>query len=82
MGKSTQKLVDWKQVLWTDESKFELFGSNHRVYVRRQTGDRLKAPCVTPTIKHGGGSAMVWGCFTGDRVGDLFEVKGIMTKKR
>lgn len=49
---------DWNQDLWAD-----LSGSNGRVYACRQTGERLKAPCVTPTITHGGGRAMVWGCF-------------------
>ena len=24
----------WRSVLWSDESKFEIFGSNHRVFVR------------------------------------------------
>ena len=32
-------------------------------------------------MKHGGGSVMVWGCFGGQRVGDLIEVKGIMKKE-
>lgn len=42
----------------------------------RQTGERLKAPCVTPTIKHGGGSAMVWGCFAGGKSMGLVWSKG------
>ena len=29
-------LDQWKSVLWSDESKFEIFGSNHRVFVRRR----------------------------------------------
>ena len=29
---------NWKKVLWTDESKFEIFGSSHRVFVRRRVG--------------------------------------------
>ena len=36
MGKRTQTLEaeDWKKVLWTDESKFEVFGSHRRTFVR------------------------------------------------
>ena len=29
----------WKSVLWSDESKFEIFGSNRRVFVRRRVGE-------------------------------------------
>ena len=71
---------EWKSVLWTDESKFEIFGSHRRVYVRRRKGERMSAACVVPTVKHGGGSVMVWGCFAGDKVGDLFRVCGILNQ--
>ena len=71
---------EWKSVLWTDESKFEIFGSNRRVFVRRREGERMRSTCVVPTIKHGGGSVMVWGCFAGERVGDLYHVHGILNQ--
>ncbi len=47
-------------MLWTDESKFEQFGNKRRVYVRRREGERYKNECLLPTVKHGGGSIMVW----------------------
>lgn len=31
---------NWNSVLWTDESKFEIFGSKRRVYVRRYPGSK------------------------------------------
>ena len=58
----------WKSVLWSDESKFEIFGSNHRVFVRRRVGERMISACVVQTVKHGGGGVMVCGCFAGDSV--------------
>ena len=44
----------WKSVLWTDESKFEIFGSNLCVFVRCRVGERMTSACVVPTVKHGG----------------------------
>lgn len=72
---------EWENVLWSDESKFELFAGNRRVYVRRMTGERGNEQCIVPTVKHGGGSVMVWGCFGGERTGDLVRVNGIMEKE-
>ena len=37
--------------------------------------------CVTPTVKHGGGSVMIWGSFAGSRVGDLHRVTGTLNQK-
>ena len=68
-------------MLWTDESKFELFATNQRVYVRRRTGERLIDDCISPTVKHGGGNIMVWGSISGGGVGDLLKIGGIMDKK-
>ncbi|CDQ85386.1 unnamed protein product [Oncorhynchus mykiss] len=71
---------DWKKVLWTDESKFEVFGSQ-RTFVRRRKNEKMLEECLTPSVKHGGGNVMVWGCFGGGKVGDLYRVKGIMKKE-
>lgn len=57
---------DWtiqqcNKVLWTDESKFEIFGSHRSVYVRRRVGERAATPCIPPTVKHRKSSVIVWG---------------------
>lgn len=74
-------LDQWKSVLWSDESKFEIFGTRRRVFVRRKVGEKYKSACVLPSVKHGGGSVMVWGCFSYDGVGELLKIKGIMMKE-
>ena len=71
----------WKRVLWTDESKFEFFGSHRRAFVRRRPRERFLPDCVVPTVKHGGGSVIVWGYFASIQVGDLVRIHGIMDKK-
>jgi hypothetical protein len=35
---------------------------------------------VVPTVKHGGGGVMVWGCFAGDTVCDLFRIPGTLNQ--
>ena len=68
----------WKSVLWSDVSKCEIFGSNRRVFARRRAGEWMISACVVPTVKHGGGDVMVWGCFAGDTVCDLFRIQGTL----
>ena len=35
----------------------------------------MVSTCMVPTVKHGGGGVMGWGCFAGDTVGDLFKIE-------
>ena len=67
-------------MLWTNESKFELFGTNERVYVRQRTGERLIDDCISPTVKHGGGNITIWGSISRRGAGDLVNMGGIMDK--
>ncbi|CAK9818710.1 Transposable element Tcb1 transposase [Anthophora quadrimaculata] len=76
---SNWKIEDWKTVLWTDESKFELFGGKRRQFVRRRKGEAYQEACLKPTVKHGGGSVMVWGCISANGVGDLIRINGKLT---
>jgi hypothetical protein len=71
----------WSKVSFTDESKFDLFGSNRRTFVRRLANERYKKECLTPTVKHGGGNIMVWGGISTKGVTQLKRVEGIMDKK-
>lgn len=68
----------WAKVLWSDESKFNMFGSDGIRHVRRPIGEKLNPRYMLPTMKHGGGNVMVWGCFSRDKIGPLHRIEGIM----
>ena len=61
---------------FSDESKFNLVGSDGRQFVRRVTGDRLNPRRVKKSVKFGGGSVMVWGMFSSEGVGPLLRLNG------
>src|SRR6266404_8405316 len=69
---------DWKQVLFSDESKFMLFKSDGRQYCWMKPGQALDPRFTKKTVKHGGGNVMVWGCVTGEGMGRLHRIEGIM----
>ena len=53
----------WANVLFTDESKFQIFGTNLECYVRHEIGTRYHPGNTVGTVKHGGGNVMVWAEF-------------------
>ncbi|CDR18332.1 unnamed protein product [Oncorhynchus mykiss] len=71
----------WKNVLWSDETKTELFGHNDHCYVWRKKGEACKPKNTIPTVKHGGGSIMLWGCFATGGTGALHKIDGIMRRE-
>ena len=70
----------WKNVVWSDESKFNLFGSDGKVMVWKTPHEEFDRKCTIPTIKHGGDSFIVWGCFTLQEVGKLCVLDRIMDR--
>jgi transposase len=72
---------DWKRVIFSDETKINRMGSDGRTWVWGIRGSRRTRREVQTTVKHGGGSTMIWGCFTSQGVGRMCQVDGIMDSK-
>jgi len=72
---------EWSNVVFSDESRFQLFRNDGRPFVRRRPGESYRDDCVHPTLKHGGGSVMVWGCMSEAGVGELRKVTGRLCAK-
>lgn len=54
---------------------FDIFGVS---YVRRKVGEEYHPKCIVPTVKHGGGSIIIWGCMSANGVGEMFICEGRM----
>ena len=55
---------DWKRVIFSDETKINIWGSDGCKFYWSRPGDVLQAHHLDLTVKHGGGSLMMWGCIT------------------
>ncbi len=76
--KQNKDMDYWNRVLWSDETKINLFGSDGVKHVWWQPGEEYKDKCVLPTVKHVVGSVMVWGCMSAAGTGELQFIEGTM----
>lgn len=68
----------WNKVLWSDETKIEIFGLNAKRCLWRKPNTAHHHEHTVPTVKHGGGSIMLWGSFSLAGTGKLVRVDGKM----
>ena len=77
--KTLRSLKPLEQCGWTDETKMELFGHQQRRYVcLEKEGEAFVEKKILPTVKHGGGSIVLWGCVAAGVTGNIVRVAGRM----
>ncbi len=54
---------DWKNVSWSDESRFLLRHSDGRVRIWHKEHESMDPSCLVSAVQVGGGGVMVWGIF-------------------
>ena len=79
MKKNWEK--EWENIIWSDESRFELFNNDSRNWVWRKKDERYKIECLKPTVKNSAG-VMVWGCFCNDKLGPLVLIEGTLNSDK
>ncbi len=71
---------NWVKVLWSAETKIQLFGTNSTRRVWRRSNSAYDPKNTIPTIKHEGGNIMLWECFSDKGIGQLHRIKGTMDR--
>ncbi len=64
-------IEDWKNVAWSDESRFLLRHSDGRVRIWRKEHESMDPSCLVSTVQAAGGGVMVWGIFSWHTLGPL-----------
>lgn len=68
----------WDSIIFSDETKFNLFSSDGNSWIWREDGKRLDEKYIVKTKKYGMGHVCFWGCFSKFGVGKLVVVEGNM----
>lgn len=69
----------WDNVLFSDESKFNIFFADGRLRVWRRDGERFSDKCVLESNRFGGGGVLVWAGISTHHRTELVVVEGTLT---
>ena len=72
----------WRRVMFSDESRFQLYRADGRQRVYRRIGERFAACNVNQVDRFGGGSVMVWGAIRFGWRSQLLIIDGNLTANR
>ncbi|KAK3519341.1 hypothetical protein QTP70_024775, partial [Hemibagrus guttatus] len=59
----------WSSVLWSDETKIELFGHNDVAFIWCKKGEAFNPKNIIPTVKRGGGNLMFLSRQSAEKLG-------------
>ena len=71
----------WSRVIFSDETRISIFGSDGVQYIRRRPGEEYLPQCMLPTMKHPL-SIMIWGCISGEGIGRIQVCDGIINARK
>ena len=64
-----------KKIFWSDEINMELFGLNAKCYIWHKPNKAHHPKNTIPTVKHGRGRIMLWGCFSSAGTGEIVRIE-------
>lgn len=67
---------NWNSVVFSDESRFNLFNADGRIRIYRRRNERFADICVKEHERYGGGGVMVWGAINCDFKSELIICHG------
>ncbi len=73
--------VEWRRVVFSDESRFCLGRSDRRVRVRRLPGERESPDCIMESHRSQTPGVMVWGAISYDMKSELVFFEGTVTAR-
>ncbi len=68
-------IEDWKNVAWSDGSRFLLRHSDGRVRIWRKEHESMDPSCLVSTVQADGGGVVVWGIFSWHTLGPLVPIE-------
>uniref|UniRef100_A0A3B1IQX0 Transposase Tc1-like domain-containing protein n=1 Tax=Astyanax mexicanus TaxID=7994 RepID=A0A3B1IQX0_ASTMX len=67
----------WNTVLWTDETKINLYQSDGKAKVWRKKGTAQDPRHTSSSVKHGGGNVMAWACMAASGTGSIIFIDNV-----
>lgn len=75
------KTGQWRSIIWSDESRFELCIGDSRSRVLRRPAEAFHSDCLRRKTKFTA-SVMVWGCMSAQGVGNLCFINGTVNANK